>query len=326
MRHSRLLLAALALSSVAFVACGDDMTQPNSVAEPNPITAPAITHDSWLVRRDMPFERFELSTAMVPNAAGQSILYAIGGANSVGVPLGRVQAYNAATDTWTWKKDMPIALRDMNEAAVIGGKIYVSGGVSTSAWWKGYLPILLVYDPATNTWVRKRDMPEGGARGATGVINGKLYVITSNQDGPSLFFRYNPVTDRWIRLPSPKGNYNKGGVLYSRFYVVGGDLEMYDPASNQWTTKTKPPSDVYGAAVSMGAKLYLIGQNTSWVPGSVSDFGNYVYDPGTNTWSSKTPPPRLFDFSASRVFVNGQPRIEVVGRSYSEPNNVQYVP
>jgi hypothetical protein len=333
MRHRRLLLAALGLSTVAFVACGEDTTQPNPVAETDPTAALAIPHDSWLVRRRMPFERNSPATAVVPNAAGQSIVYVIGGRNSSGAPLGRVQAYNAATDTWSWKKDMPTALRDMNGTGVINGKIYVSGGVSTSAWWKGFLPILLAYDPATNTWARKRDMPEGGSLGVTAVMNGKLYVVTSNAEftggprGPSLVFRYNPATDRWARLPSPRGNYSKGAVLYGKLYVTGDELEMYDPATNQWTTKAKPPTDVYGAAVSMAAKLYLIGERSDWPSGDGERWVNHVYDPGTDTWSSRTPHADLFEFSASRVFVNGKPRIDAIGGwSFSGPTHVQYVP
>ena len=67
---------------------------------------------------------------------------------------------------------------------------------------------LYVYEPGTNTWTRKQDMPSvlsssgkrqyGGAWGVTGVIAGQLYVLTScyqeeqpiyNDCTPALFFR-----------------------------------------------------------------------------------------------------------------------------------------
>jgi hypothetical protein len=35
-----------------------------------------------------------------------------------------------------------------------------------------------MYDPATNKWTRKRDMPAYTWGGITGVINNKLYVLT----------------------------------------------------------------------------------------------------------------------------------------------------
>ena len=37
---------------------------------------------------------------------------------------------------------------------------------------------------ARNSWARKRDMPAGGFGGTTGVIKGKLYVVTSTAAGP----------------------------------------------------------------------------------------------------------------------------------------------
>jgi hypothetical protein len=45
------------------------------------------------------------------------------------VPMGEVRAYNVATNTWTSKQDMPGARYEMNGAAVIGGKIYVTEGL-----------------------------------------------------------------------------------------------------------------------------------------------------------------------------------------------------
>ena len=77
----------------------------------------------------MPYERWGLAVADVPNAAGQSILYAIGGQTATGTPLGRVQAYNVATNTWTWKASLPLPLSETNGAGVINGKIYISAGL-----------------------------------------------------------------------------------------------------------------------------------------------------------------------------------------------------
>jgi hypothetical protein len=75
------------------------------------------------------------------------------------------------------------------------------------------------------------------------------------------------------------------------------------------------------AGATLRAKLYLFGgdlvNNVSWT---------LVYDPATAKWSSKAPMPTVrSDFAASKVFVNGKPRIEVVGGG-RPGNNLQYVP
>ena len=123
-------------------------------------------------------------------------------------------------------------------------------------------------------------MPIVGARGVTGVINGKLYVLTTCYEDfagyydtcdPARFFRYNPATDRWVTLPRPHNSYENGtgGVLDDRFYVTAGsNLEMYDPATNQWTVKASPPSPTHwGAAGAVqSAKLYVFGGFAGWNP------------------------------------------------------------
>ena len=312
---------------LALASCGNDTTQPNPTAEPNP-TAPEFTivHNTWITRRDMPYERWGLAVADVPNAAGQSILYAIGGQTATGTPLGRVQAYNVATNTWTWKASLPLPLSETNGAGVINGKICISAGLFDENWaYHGLFNGLLMYDPATNTWTRKQAMPDWGAWGVTGVINGKLYVVSActyappstnwyDTCDPSNFFRYNPVTNRWITLPSPRGSYRQGGVLYDKLYVTNGTtLEVYDPATNEWTRK--PQGGRSGSvAVALGAELYVIGDKTN------------VYHPLTDTWTTAASPPHaLSDVAATRVFLNGQARIEVVGGSLPG-NHLEYIP
>jgi N-acetylneuraminic acid mutarotase len=125
-------------------------------------------------------ERRGVATAVVPNAVGQSVLYAVGGQTVTGAPLSRVMAYNAATNSWTLRAPLPVPLMATNGTGVIGGKIYVSGGLRTPD--KGYSDGLYVYDPVADTWATKRYMPTFGLNGVTAAIDGRLYVVTSCQD------------------------------------------------------------------------------------------------------------------------------------------------
>lgn len=166
-------------------------------------------------------------------------------------------------------------------------------------------------------------MPTVGDVGVTGAISGKLYVLTQcyttlNQEytpcDPWKFYRYNPVTDRSITLPSPRKEYTIGGVLYDKLYLTNGTtLEVYDPATNQWTSKRPGGGGFGSAAAVLGAKLYVISDITS------------VYNPLNDTWTAAPPPSFQAYRAATRVFRLGQPRIEVVGGT-RPGNNLQYVP
>lgn len=344
MRYRSLPLAALALSSLALAGCGNEPTQPSGAAEARP-TVPelAVASNTWITKADMwSVERRDFAVATVTNAAGQSVLYAIGG-RSAGGSLSKVMAYNVATNTWILRASLPKPLFATNGAGVLNGKIYVSGGITDPDWYhyppNGYL---FVYDPATNTWAQKRGMPEAGSNGVTGVMNGKLYVVTTCWEAPPMeyyfapcdnakFFRYNRVTDQWTVLPAPGGTYDVGGVINGKFYVAGGrTLKAYDPATNQWTTKAAPPTSVgyfYGAAgTAMLGRLWIAGGRVLIGGEWVNSRALMAYDAATNTWATKAPMPTARTGSAaSRVFVNGVPRLEVVGGS-RPGNNVQYVP
>lgn len=316
---------------LATLGCRDDSRSPT-----DPGTAPettpqfAVGSNTWVIRADMPSDRNDFAVATVPNASGQSILYVMGGHRTGGGGVSQVNAYNVATNTWTWKAQMPVPVFAPNGAGVIGGKIYVSGGALNSI---NFSAALQVYDPAKNVWIRKRDMPAaGGGFGLTGVIDGKLYVLTGCTDRPCSFSRYNPATDQWTSLPVPTEPHVSavGGVIRNKLYVAGssffGDgtkLEVYDPVTNQWTTLGHMPGNRDGGASAvMGDRLHVIG---GLIEGSATRT-HIVYNPATNVWITKAPLPSSAHALAvaAKVFLNGLPRIELVGGS-RPGNNWQYV-
>lgn len=368
MKYRLLLPGALALSALGLAACGDEITTQPNLPEQPPAAVPelAVTRNSWITRANMPTDRTALATATVTNAAGQSVVYAIGGVKwgqgLPGTPVAKVTAYNVATNTWTDRRPLPRRLGGTNGAGVLKGKIYVTGGYSdggTQSPW----PTVYLYDPATNTWTRKRDMPtvngEPGRQypaggGVTGVIGGKLYVVSGcfledptygliGQACNPLFLRYNAATDRWVILPPPfthpiPGEINDpsiGGVIDGKFYVMAGSsstteahFAVYDPATNKWTSRTPLGQERQGAASAvLGSKLYVMGGlRFNGVGLDILDI-TIVYDPVTDAWTRRASlPSRRYSISASKVLLNGKPRIELVGGIIPENNNLQYIP
>ena len=341
MSNRLLLPSLLTLSALGLAACGEETTQPNTAADQPSVPQLAIASNTWLSRRNMPLDLLYQATAVVPNAAGQSILYVMGGAKTDSplpgnpVPMGEVRAYNVATNSWTWKRDMPSVRWDM-KAAVINGKVYVPGG-----WTLQRKPTasLYVYNPASDTWARKRDMPAAGGGGVTAVIGGKLYVVTFSAysaDAVVNFFRYNPTTDSWTRLPRPT-NYSildvGGGVFNNKLYLIGPNVLVYDPITNQWTRKAAWGRGLEGPTVVLRSHMYVFGADLD--AGGGPSPGIFIYDPVTDTWEKK---PLLTKFAwhtpyglaAARVFLDGEPRVEVVGGERGWPgspgNNQQYIP
>jgi hypothetical protein len=323
--------------ALATAACGEPPTEPSP---PEAVTPSfAVASNTWITRANLPGDsRANVIAATVTNARGQSVMYVFGGSRiradgRLGARLPLVQAYNAATNTWTSKTPRSFDYAT-HGAEVIDGKVYIAGGFLGYTWFSWELR---VYDPASDTWSYGRNVPVPGYAGVTGVLSGKLYLLARcinaygcdveeylpPNDGRFFGF-YDPATDTWTKLtPPPSGadhRYGVGGMLGGRFYVVGGygneGLEIYDPATKQWSTGPAPPaSATYATSATVAGKLYVFTGDTT-----------ERYDPVTNTWSMLTPPPRSADgLTAARVLVNGRPRIELVGGP-RVGSNMQYIP
>lgn len=355
MRYDSLWPNALALSAFLLAACGDNTTtEPTQTPQPGPsVPELALTSNSWITRADLwSSQQTDFTTATVQNASGKSVVYAIGGRSATGSRLSKVMAYDVATNTWSVKAPLPVPLYGMNQAAVLGGKIYVSGGCSFARCLRDApSSALYVYTPATNTWSRKAEMPSirdtfgmdlfSGMNGSTGVIGGQLYTLSSCYYGDApyfencwrpLFYRYNPATDRWTTLPRPPATATEryGGVIAGKFYAMGDYVHVYDPATNRWTRKARPQSSLpfSAAATVMLSRIYIVG-GALRLNGTVLEAPlrtTVSYDPATDTWTRRADlPSARYGMAASKIFVNGLPRLEVVGGP-RPGNNLQYIP
>jgi hypothetical protein len=101
-----------------------------------------------------------------------------------------------------------------------------------------------------------------------------------------------------LPVPSGLGSFAFGSIN-GEVYAVGGQLgssvvatlEVYNPATNTWTTKTSmPTARVYPSAAVVNGLLYVIGGCTTFdcagLTGTVE-----AYDPVTDAWTTKAPMP-----------------------------------
>ena len=125
-----------------------------------------------------------------------------------------------------------------------------------------------------------------------------------------------------------------GGKIYALGGTDGGNplniVEMYNPATNRWTTQTPMPTARSGFAIAVyDNKIFVIGGTV----GSGGYIGNNeVYDPLSNSWQTKAsmPTPRA-DLSANQVgdsiFLMGGKRYSSASPFYGETNiNEVYYP
>jgi len=179
--------------------------------------------DTWTRKADMPAPRAELAASAVNGK-----IYAIGGHSVVEREVSTVEMYDPATDTWTRKSDMPTA-RAFPSTAVLDGQIYVIGGqLPGNGRPQSTLSTVEVYDPVTDTWTRRADLPSPNGGMGTGVLNGKIYSFggkaTKLGGGISTVFEYDPVTDIWtVTGDMPVPNHDMGAsTVDGRIYLIGG--------------------------------------------------------------------------------------------------------
>jgi N-acetylneuraminic acid mutarotase len=272
---------------------GDKAVLPGRVIEYDAAT------DKWTSKKQMPRPSEHMTVA---EAGGK--IYLFGGLSTE--HLGETTPGNFyLNDSWeydpvadSWKTLAPTPTRRQAAAAVeVGGKIYVIGGT-------GLLPdatnpptpdkIIVVatnevYDPATNHWETKREMPTPRNHEAIGAVAGKIYVIGGRignanvanmlSSPTDVVEEYDPSTDRWramTKMPTARSGHG-WGTYQGMIYVLGGelrdyhmdaifrDMEAFTPATNEWFRLQPMPMARHGVNVAvLGNRLHAIGGHVAF--------------------------------------------------------------
>jgi len=235
-------------------------------------------------------------------------------------------ALSQVDPAWTKAAPMPQGSEELF-AGVANDKLYLFGGYVN---W-GPRGLVYEYDPGTDKWAQKKQMPLPAHHTAIVGHNGKIYVFggfaKSNTSKIGWLpidnaWEYDPVQDEWKALPPmPTARGSANAVLYNdRIYVIGGagmhpgvkpetlyagdphrslsTVESFDLNTHTWSTHSPMPTarNHMGAGLIDG-KIYTIGGRIGSVfilTASNTDIVE-VYDPKTDSWGgtkTRMPTPR----------------------------------
>jgi N-acetylneuraminic acid mutarotase len=205
-------------------------------------------------------------------------------------------ANNAPVEnSWASKAPMHEARSDLGVAGV-NGKICAIGGINVPSVvdFKAITTLPMPsepkdvganeeYDPLTNTWFSKTEMPVSRSDFVVAVFQNKIYCIGGMVGRVNLPVNevYDPAKNNWetkASIPTPKEGL-QANVVNDKIYVIGGGPNyVYNPAADNWTTMAPMPNTPNGTQSSCvyGNKIYVVGspciqiynpENDSWTTG-----------------------------------------------------------
>jgi N-acetylneuraminic acid mutarotase len=241
-----------------------------------------------------------------------------------------VTANNASDgDFWQTRAAFPQAVSGI-KAVTVNDTIYVFSSHFT-----------YMYDPIADNWVTKQAMPTPRNDYAIATVENKIYIIGGQ--GPtapsSVNEVYDTITDTWTTKQPlyPARVQMEANVVDGKIYVIGGVgparsdgqgfeslNEVYDPATDEWTSKT-PPVDFMSSYLScvIDKKIYIISH----------EFNVDIYNTETDNWSKGSDIPEFYvgrgiaattgEYAPKRIYVLGG--YESTGFGEATVNNLNYV-
>ena len=194
---------------------------------------------------------------------------------------------------WAQKATFPWSNFSGSEAFAVNGKGYVCvaynntlGGLSQALW---------EYDPLTDAWSRKTDLPGGGRFYHTAfTLENKAYIGLGEDYTifPWVYYKdfweYDPELNSWRNIADYPGWGQTDCVSFpmnGKGYVAGGysqgsfspEVWEYDPVQDSWTRKNDLTYPV-ASAMELSGTIYLAD-----IQGGI-----YNYDPGTDSFTKIT--------------------------------------
>jgi N-acetylneuraminic acid mutarotase len=189
------------------------------------------------------------------------------------------------TDPWYRKASIPGGARYDAFAFVIDGKGYVGGGFDSN---NNYRNDLYSYNPESDTWTRRADIPVNGHGMTSFATSTKGYVLFQKE-----FWQYDPATNKWSSkadFPGIALSWQSSFALADMGYVGGGinswggrnsEFFEYEEATDEWHMKTNYYTEAsHGVGFSANGKGYFTFG--LWIHRDILE-----YSTTTNSWADK---------------------------------------
>jgi N-acetylneuraminic acid mutarotase len=240
-----------------------------------------------------------------------------------------------------WKQAAPSPFaRVESPAAVVKGHFYLFGGFTEDLNASRRVD---VYDPAADSWNRKKDMPAGLTH-LNAVVDGDHIWFAGGFKGkhPGLatveVWKYDPAADSWAPgppLPEPRAG---GGlaVVQRRLHYFGGYLaDRNTNAGDHWSLAIEggkdwrrepdlPDPRGHLSAAVLDGKIYALGGDHGHDVKQIDVSSCHRFDPTTKKWTAiASLPDGRSHFESSTIIHEG--KIVIVGgrcNSSQPPRNV----
>jgi len=240
----------------------------------------ASCNPAWSTKANMLVGRFEVGAAAVGGT-----VYVMGGSSG-----STNQAYDPATNTWTYMTSVPTP-RYALAVVSVGGLVYAIGGMGSGSIVQDTVE---AYNPVTDSWTTKAPMKSPRWVLAAAVVGGTIYAVGGSSS--TTMEAYDTATNTWTVMPpmaTPRSNLAAtalGGTVYAISGMNGGNIvptvEAFDTNTKTWTTKANVLTARYSpAAATVNGIAYVIGGGGATGLNPPYYAGLEYYDPAADSWT-----------------------------------------
>lgn len=257
-----------------------------------PLAAPTLAGDiAWTEKAPMPVPVASFGYAVLGDK-----IYVVGG-ESAGASMNTLQRYTPSTNKWETDTGHGGTLAPLPQprsfgfvCQVLSGRIHCMGGWQNGAYRGDHF----IYDPTSNAWSTGPALPGYPIGQFAATVNNKIYVFGGWWGSYwNTVYEYSEAAGWSSKAAMPTArNHGTTAVYNGKIYVIGGEsgqpaqqqpvdvVEMYDPATDTWTTglaHLPSPRNYIGwsGTPTIDDMIYVVAGTTA-----------YAYDPAANAWQT----------------------------------------